>query len=103
MILSTTHALKVPVVCRSEYTLSLEQPLGHAPFIHCDIHVPWSPSVLGKLREDWALLCSLRGGPLRALHVPGDRKHLKFITLFGFRKLDSFTDDLGRPRDIYTT
>lgn len=92
---------KVPVVRRPEYTLYFEQATRDETFIHCDVYT-WSPRVVRQLTADWQALHALHGGPIRALHTPGDRKHLKFITLFGFRHVASFTDDTG-PREIYST
>lgn len=93
--------LKVPVVRRPEYTLYLEQATRDETFIHCDVYT-WSPTVRRKLTDDWQALKALHGGPIRALHTPGDRKHLKFITLFGFKRLVGYDSAKG-PREIYST
>lgn len=97
------HQFKVPVVRRSEYTLFLEQATTRHAFIHCDIHVRWSPAVKAQLAEDFAALKALHGGPFLALHDPCDRKHHKFLRLFGFTWAASFLDRLGRRTEIYAT
>lgn len=97
------HQLKVPVVRRSEYTLFLEQATTEHCFIHCDIHSRWSPAVKAQLAQDFATLKGLHGGPFHALHDPSDRKHHKFLRLFGFEWAASFLDRLGCRTEIYVT
>lgn len=94
--------LKVPVIRRPEYTLSLEQANRRDCFIHCDIHVRWTPKVKEALGRDFAILKDLHGGPFLALHEPGDAKHLKFLRLYGFRRLFTRLVD-GRLHEIHTT
>ena len=92
---------KVPVVRRPEYTLYFEQATRDETFIHCDVYT-WSPRVVRQLQADWSALLALHGGPIRALHTPGDRKHLKFLTLFGFKPVLSF-EGLDGPQEIFST
>lgn len=92
---------KVPVVRRPEYTLYLEQATRDETFIHCDVYT-WSSRVCRQLMADWNALLALHGGPIRALHTPGDRKHLKFITLFGFKHVVSYQTQDGQ-REIFST
>jgi hypothetical protein len=96
------HQLKVPVVRRPEYVLYLEQADHDLTFAHCDVYT-WSPSVCRKLLADWETLKGLHGGPIRALHTPGDRKHLKFLTLLGFTRVILYRDDAGRLREVFST
>lgn len=97
------HQLKVPVVRRQEYTLYLEQATRAHTFIHCDIHSRWSAAVKAQLAQDFAILLSLHGGPLHALHDPQDRKHHKFLRMFGFKWAAQFTDRRHCRTDIYVT
>ena len=97
------HHLKVPVVRRQVYTLYLEQATADHTFIHCDVHGTWTPRTKRDLAADWQTLQALHGGPLYAMHTPGDHKHLKFLSMFGFRRAASFTDTLGRPMEIHHT
>lgn len=97
------HQFKVPVVRRPVYTLYLEQATEHHTFIHCDVHGRWSPRIKRELTADWATLLQLHGGPLYAIHAPGDRKHAKFLTMFGFRWTASFTDRDHRRMEIHRT
>ncbi len=92
---------KVPVVRRPEYTLYFEQAARDHTFIHCDVYT-WSPRVVRQLTADWQAVQALHGGPIFALHTPGDRKHLKFITLFGFKLVAAFVADDG-PRELFST
>ena len=97
------HQLKVPVVRRPVYTLYLEQATRVHTFIHCDVHGRWSPRVKRELIADWATLKQLHGGPLYALHDPGDSKHAKFLAMFGFEREASFTDRHRRRMEIHAT
>lgn len=94
---------KVPVVRTAEFTLSLEQATATETFLHCDIHVRWSPAVKRQLATAFEQLLRLHGGPLRALHKPGDRKHLKFLTMYGFRKIAEYHDALHGSQEIFST
>src|SRR3546814_9314640 len=60
------HQFKVPVIRRSEYTVYLEQATRHHTFIHCVIHVRWTPKVFRALTADFAVLRGLHGGPIRS-------------------------------------
>lgn len=94
---------KVPVVCREEYTLFLEQATASNTFVHCDVKARWSPSVARRLKADWETLKGLHGGPIYALHPVGDRKHLKFLTQFGLRFVISYPDARGKPTELFST
>lgn len=96
------HQFKVPVVRRPVYTLYLEAATPRHTFIHCDVHTSWSPRIKRGLAADFETLQRLQGGPLYALHEPGDRKHLKFLSMFGFRPAASFTGRDGRPMEIHS-
>lgn len=82
---------KVPVIVRQDYTVLLERTSG-LTFIHCAIHAPWSRSVKSALLDDWRTFRQLHDAPILALHRPGDRKHHKFLTQFGFKFASSFED-----------
>lgn len=94
--------LKVPVVNRREYTIKLERS-DNKTFIHCDVYVPWSKTVKERLAEDFNTLKSLHRDYIYALHDPDDRKHKKFLSMFGFKYHDIFSDQTGRHRHIYST
>ena len=94
--------LKTPVVRRPEYTLFLEQATRDETFIHCDVYT-WSHHVARRLKADVEALLALHGGPIRALHTPGDAKHLKFITFLGFKYVTPHTGDRQPQRHIYST
>lgn len=74
--------MKIPVVQRKEYTIFLERRHGLS-FVHCDVYV-WNKAVKLQLDKDWETLCSLHNETLYATHVVGDRKHSKFLKMYGF-------------------
>jgi len=82
---------KVPVIVRQDYTVHLERTSG-LTFIHCAIHTLWTRGVKASLLDDWRTFRSLHDAPIFALHHPGDRKHHKFLTHFGFKFASSFKD-----------
>jgi hypothetical protein len=91
---------KVPVIVRPAYTVSLERTSG-LTFVHCDIHARWTPTIKAALREDWRRFLELHEAPILALHTPGDRKHAKFLSIFGFSLRGSITDPTGKPLEIF--
>lgn len=91
MTLPAEAERKVPVIVRPAYTVFLERTSG-LTFGHIEIHHRWTPSLKAALQDDWRNFRALHGAPIMALHTPGDRKHLKFLTMFGFKRLGSFTD-----------
>jgi hypothetical protein len=95
------HQLKVPVVRRPAYTLSIEQATPLHAFIHCDIHGRWSSTTKRSLTADWLALKDLHGGPFYAQHTLGDRLHAHFLSMFGFTRVLSFTDDAGVRLEIH--
>lgn len=95
------HQFKVPVVRRLSHTLYLEQATRLHTFIHCDVHTRWTQSVKAALSRDFATLRTLHGGPLYALHQPGDAKHSKFLSMFGFKFAAAFKDKAGRRMEIH--
>lgn len=97
------HQLKVPVVYRPGYTLSLERATMDHTFIHCDVYGRWNKTLKAKLSADFATLRELHGSPFFAVHDPMDHKHLKFLLMFGFHHALAFTDNAGRPQEIFKT
>lgn len=95
------HQLKVPVVRRDAYEVALEQATPRHAFVHCAVRGRWTREVKGQLSADFASLRALHGGPLYALHFPGDAKHLKFLRMFGFVRVAQFIDASGVPAEIH--
>lgn len=93
---------KVPVIVRPAYTVSLERTSG-LTFIHCDVHSAWTPAIKSALKRDWSALLAMHEAPILALHDPRDRKHEKFLRMFGFSRLTSFVDPLGTELEIHST
>ena len=74
--------MKIPVVQRKEYVLYLERCYGLS-FVHCDVF-RWNKTTQASLAKDWETICLLHNEPIYAYHVVGDKKHLKFLQIYGF-------------------
>jgi hypothetical protein len=81
------HHFKVPVYRDNEILLRYEEHI-YGTFIHCDI-TSWSKTVRERLSTVWGVLSGFHGGPIYALHDIHDRKHEKFLNLFGFKRLQA--------------
>lgn len=92
--------MQVKVVDSADYTIKYEQHNG-LTFIHCDIKVKWTKKVKQELQEDFNVLRTLHSAPIYAIHEIGDKKHLKFLTLFGFKHLEDVTGTDGKHRQVY--
>ena len=74
--------MKIPVVKSKDYIIYLEPYQGQA-VIHCDVF-HWTKTVKNSLKS--AFQSVLRIAPdLFALVKPDDKKHQKFVTMFGFK------------------
>ena len=97
--------MRVPVVQRRDYTISLEVD-GAKTFAHCDV-VRWSAAAARALRADWNVLLALHGGPIYSVTVatePRDyAKWCRFVTMFGFRFYATVVTDDGVRRSVYVT
>jgi hypothetical protein len=93
---------KVPVVVREDYRIYF-QPLSGANFIHCDVF-NWNKTVRKDLLETFDQLKKLYGQPIFAIHQEyQDNTHIKFLKMFGFKKIDEAEDLAGNPVDFYIT
>ncbi len=74
--------MKTPVIYGDGYIVYLEY---HADlsFIHCDCH-RWNKAVKAALSADFDKLLQIHRKPLLAIHDIEDKKHLKFLQMFGF-------------------
>lgn len=88
--------MKLPVVVCDDYTLYLENYLGFW-FIHCDCS-RWSKTVKQSMFDD---LVSIQHKDFYAIHEIGDKKHEKFLTLFGFEYLEDFVGADNKLRQRY--
>ena len=97
------HQLIVPVVQREAYTLSLERGTKEHTFVHCTVHGKWTKATKRQLQHDFDILRWLHRDPLYTIFNPEDRKHEKFISMFGFRFTLEYVDALsGRLTHLYT-
>lgn len=78
------HYLKVPVCKTKDYVIKFEEHI-QGTFVHCDVFT-WNKTVKENLLKSWDTVTSSHGGPIYALHDSHDRKHEKFLNLFGFVK-----------------
>lgn len=88
--------MKTPVVACDDYTLYLEDYNGFL-FIHCDCR-RWTNEVRKRMLDD---LVKLQKDDLYAIHEIGDKKHEKFLKLFGFEFLEDFVGADNKPRQTY--
>ena len=92
--------MKIPVLTTGEFILYLEELEG-VVFIHCDVLVKWTKEVKKRLSKAFELLSSEYGKEIYALHTPADKKHEKFLKMFDFSYLKSFTGTDGKDYDVY--
>lgn len=97
-----TRSLKVPVVIRDEYIIKFERSNG-LTFGHCDVFAPWSKDVKYSLMADFDTLRRLHREPIHGVHIIGDKKHLKFLAMFGLHHAPALDDLIGTGKAIYKT
>lgn len=85
------HYFKVPVYQDNDFVLKYEEH-EQGTFIHCDVF-NWNKTVKSKLANVWGVLSNFHGGPIYALHDIHDRKHEKFLIMFGFSVLRPLPDN----------
>lgn len=92
--------MKVPVVVTDDFILYLEDDNGFT-FIHCDVLTKWTREVKNKLTKKFNKLVLDYGQPLYALHNKEDKKHEKFLKMFGFSYFTTITGLDNNSHDIY--
>ena len=87
--------MKVPVIVRDAYVVWYEPVLLEgidrvATFVHCDFFEKFTADLYKELYMEFYDLTQLRADlPLFALREdPADKKHHKFLTMFGFVPAD---------------
>lgn len=75
--------MKIPVVQKGAYTIYFDRKFD-LTFVHCDVY-RWNRSIKQSLDKDWETLCLLHNEPIYATHVVGDKKHTKFLKMYGFK------------------
>ena len=93
--------MKTVVIETDDFTAYYDQHQEHT-FLHCDVY-RYNRSVKTDLQTGLKVLSALRQTPLFALHEIHDSKHLKFITMLGFKYLETRLCLDGCTRDIYIT
>ena len=94
------NSLKKPVITTKEFVLYLEE-VDYNIFIHCDVNVKWSKSVKNRLNFAFKELRKNLGVDINALHPIEDKKHEKFLKMFGFKKEKSLIGHDNKNYDIY--
>jgi hypothetical protein len=92
--------MKVPIVTTKDYIIYLEEDEGFT-FIHCDVLVRWSKKVKRQLKQSFDKITKKVNKSIYALHEPNDKKHEKFLNLFGFTYFKHITGLDGRGYHIY--
>jgi hypothetical protein len=90
---------RVPVIVKPFYTVFLEN-YRDASIIHCDVY-KWTPAIRRSLQEDFGLLVYLKDDPIYAFHEIGDKKHKKFLELFGFVFVERVLGSDLKYRELY--
>ena len=93
--------MKTPVIETNDFTAYYDQYEDHT-FLHCDVY-RYNKSVKTDLQQGLKLLLAIRKSPLFAIHELHDSKHLKFITMLGFKYLETRLCLDNCKRDIYVT
>ena len=93
--------MKTPVIETDDFTAYYDQHEDHT-FLHCDVY-RYNKSVKKELQQGLKLLLAIRKSPLFAIHELHDSKHLKFITMLGFKYLETRLCLDNCKRDIYVT
>ncbi len=89
MMLIDPEPLKVPVIVRDDYVVYLEHipSRPHAPiWVHCEVG-RWTVDVARRLRSDFNTLRRLINVPIWTMSKVTDKKHNKFVRLFGFKQV----------------
>lgn len=91
--------MKTVVIETDDFTAYYDQHQEHT-FLHCDVY-RYNKSVKSDLQTGLKVLLALRHSPLFAIHEIHDSKHLKFITMLGFKYLETRLCLDSCTRDIY--
>lgn len=91
--------MKIPVIKTKDYTVYLEEDHGSL-FIHCDCF-KWNKTVKRQLKEDVDKLSKNSIKPIYAIHEVDDRKHLKFISMMGFKYHMDFIGLDNKMRQLF--
>tara|TARA_R110000737_G_scaffold348495_1_gene382422 strand:- start:176 stop:463 length:288 start_codon:yes stop_codon:yes gene_type:complete len=92
--------MKTPVIQSDDYTVYLEYSFDLS-FIHCDCY-RWNKTVKAALLADFNKLIQIHRKPIFAIHEIGDKKHYKFIEMFGFTFQNEIKGLDNIMRHLYT-
>jgi len=92
--------VKTPLIDLPEFVLYFEEYNGYT-FIHCDVKVKWTKEVKKKLKEVYKTITDSYSENIFANHEQQDKKHEKFLKMFGFEYLNSFVGKDNKDYDLY--
>ena len=92
--------MKIPIVNTKHFIIYLEETFNNF-FIHCDVKTKWNKKVKQELLTAFKEITKNWNNNLYALHTPEDKKHKKFLEMFGFVYYSSFTGTDGQEYEIY--
>lgn len=91
--------MRARVIERDNYTVWFDQ-YEDQTFLHCKVY-RYNKTVKFELINYLKFLLRLRKSPLYAIHERDDPKHLKFLTMLGFKYLETRICLDHLSRDIY--
>lgn len=92
--------MKVPVITRDEYQVTLEPHAG-VLWVHCDVK-SFSLSTIKDMDKTWTSLLDLLRSDLFVLHDPQTSiPSISFISRYGFKKLKDIVDKQGNIKEIW--
>ena len=92
--------MKVPVITRDEYQVTLEPHAG-VLWVHCDVK-SFSLSTIKDMDKSWDSLLDLLRADLYVLYNPKTQIPSKsFISRYGFKKLKDIVDKQGNLKEIW--
>lgn len=91
--------MKTPVIETGDFTAYYDQ-YEDKTFLHCDVF-RYNKRVKNDLHAALKLLVALRRTPLFAIHETGDLKHLKFLSMLGFKYVETRNFEDTKLIEIY--
>jgi hypothetical protein len=91
--------MKLAVIHNIDYIVYIEEYLGFS-FIHCDC-TKWTKTIKTNLSEDFEKLRQIHRKDIYAIHDIADQKHLKFLTIMGFKFNKCFIGSDNKERQLF--
>lgn len=91
--------MRARVIERDNYTVWFDQ-YEDQTFLHCEVY-RYNKTVKFELINYLKFLLRIRQSPLYAIHERDDPKHLKFLTMLGFKYLETRVTATNKVIEIY--